>query len=173
MPTVRLLAPSVLLALAASAGAQDPRPQPAPELQRAMAKATTHNQRILVVLDAVDGKFAATLKQDRTLSRPLLYEFETVSVAGEPADVLAESWHLPPARRDKPAIVVLDADGKMLADVPRAALLPDGKLASAALLAQLKPLYCAPADAEQKLAVAIAEAKKSGRSVFVRFDAPW
>ena len=80
MPSTRCLVPMLALALAGAASAQDAQapPKQSPELERAIAKAKVHNKRVLAVLAPADQDFAAMLKKDRKLSRPLLYEFETV-----------------------------------------------------------------------------------------------
>ena len=166
---------ALALVLAGSTAAQTPEPKtPAsPELQKAAAKAKVHNKRVLAILTETGQDFAAALKKDKTASRPVLYEFETVQFAGEQAHALAVQWKMPDALQTKPALAVLDTDGKVLASLQRDDFMADGKIASESLLAKLKPHYCPPVDAEQKLAAGLNEGKKSGRAVFVRFDAPW
>lgn len=173
MMTTRRLVPVLLLALVGQSHAQEPKPASSPALQKATAKAKVHNQRVLVILAAEDQDLAAALKKDRTLSRPLLYEFETVQLTGEAADAMAVAHKMPEALQDKPALLVLDAGGKVLAKLARDSFRPDGKLASGQLLDLLKPHFAAPVDAEQKLAAALAQGKQDGRAVFLRFDAPW
>ena len=142
-------------------------------LTRALAKATVHNQRVLVVLNE-DGKdLAAARKKDKTLSDSLRNEFETVQLSGKEADAMAVQWKLPAALKEKPALAVLAADGKLLARLPREEFVAEGGIDVEKLLARLTPHFCESVDAEQKLAAAIAVAKKDGRAVFVRFDAPW
>jgi len=86
---------------------------------------------------------------------------------------MAVHWKFPDAMQNKPALVVLDAEGKALLQLQHDAFVTDGNLAGSTLIETLKPYYCAPVDAEQKLAAGLAEGKKTGRAVFVRFDAPW
>jgi hypothetical protein len=122
------------------------------------------------VLPAPGEDLLAALKKDKVLSRPLLYEFECVALTGDDAASCSKHWQI---GDERPAVAVLD--GHL---APRAAfgpkqLLADGKLAAAPLLDALKPHFCAPVDAEAKLTNALAAAKKTGRFVFVRFDAPW
>jgi hypothetical protein len=173
MMTTRLLVPALLLALVGDGRAQEPKPPSSPELQKAFAKAKVHNQRVLAILTDQSIDLAALLKKDRTLSRPLLYEFETVQLVGDAADAMAVAQKMPEALQDKPALLVLDADGKVLAKLARDSFRPEGKLASGQLLELLKPHYAPPVDAEQKLAAALATGKQDGRAVFIRFDAPW
>jgi hypothetical protein len=67
----------------------------------------------------------------------------------------------------------LDADGAALSRLPLAEYFAEGELRSKQLIAKLTPMFCKPLDADQKLAAALADAKKTGRAVFIRFDAPW
>ncbi len=167
----------VLFSLVAGASAQDAAAKPAsprpPELTKALAKATMHNQRVLAILAAEDCDLHAELKKDKAVERPLRYEFETVTLKGDVAHALAVAWKLPNALHDRPTLAVLDRDGKVLASIAPAQFLADGKLDGGRLLPLLEPHFCPPVDAEEKLAASLAEAKKSGRKVFVRFDAPW
>lgn len=151
--------------------AQDaPQWRPPVALQKAMAKATVHNKRVLAVFAQPGEDLAGALQKDRALSRKLLYEFETVALAGADAASAAKQWQLDDPR---PALVVLAADGAVREKLSPADILAEGKLAGAALLKRLEPQFCPPVDAEQKLAAGLAAGKKSGRNVFVRFDAPW
>lgn len=167
--------PVLAAALAGAVAAQDRAavPPAAAALAKAEARAQVHNKRVLAVLCAAGEDFAAVLQKDPALARKLLYEFETVPIAGEEADALAATWQFPEATQEKPALVVLAADGKVLARLPRSACTtatgPDGKQ----LLALLEPHFCAPVDANEKLKAALAVAGKTGRNVFIRFDAPW
>jgi hypothetical protein len=173
---VPLIVP-VLLSLVAGASAQDAPAKPAspipPELTKAFVKATKHNQRVLAIFAAEGRDLHAELKKDKAVGRTLLYEFETVTLEGDPAHALAVQWKLPDALHDRPTLAVLDHAGKLLTSVAPAHFVADGKLDGAKLLSLLQPHFCPPADAEQKLAASLAEARKSGRNVFVRFDAPW
>ncbi|HEX5054158.1 MAG TPA: hypothetical protein VFZ65_20435 [Planctomycetota bacterium] len=166
------------LVLAGGLAAQAPeRPKAEPAIDaawtKALAKAKVHNQRVLALLVDDDADLAASLKKDGVLSHPLLYEFETVQWKGKQADALAVQWGFADAVQRKPALAVFDAQGKALAKWLPADFTADGKVLSQPLLDKLTPLFCAPVDAEKKLADGIAEAAKSGRAVFVRFDAPW
>lgn len=177
---VPLIVP-VLISFAAAASAQAESAKPASrtpaELSKALGKATTHNQRVLAILANEDRDLHAELKKDKVLSRPLLYEFETVTLKGDAAHALAVEWKLPHALQERPTLAVLDPTGKVLASLTPDQFLVDGKrdgkVDGSKLLPLLQPHFCPPADAEQKLAASLAEAKKSGRNVFVRFDAPW
>ena len=155
------LLPLTLLFATGVAFAQQKQAAPAPDLAKVQARALMHNKRVLVVLSVEDDDYLTQLKRNREISRKLLYEFETVAYAGNAA-AKKRQW-----RGDGNGVIVLDAAGKELARFDAADL--EGKAA----LAKLQPLFCEPVDAEQKLAAALVEAKKSGRNVLVRFDAPW
>lgn len=154
------LLPLTLLFATGVAGAQGKKAV-APDLGKAQARALMHNKRVLVVLNADGDDFAKTLKGNRALSRKLLYEFETVSFTGAKAAARWD-WQL-----EGSGALVLAADGHELARFPAAALSADKALAA------LEPFFCKPVDADKKLAAAMVEAKKSGRNIFIRFDAPW
>lgn len=173
MSTPRSFVPiaGVLLAGVVFAQDQQPKPwQPPADLAKASARSAVHNKRVLAVLPAAGEDLAATLKKDKVLSRKLLYEFEAAQLTGADAAAAAGHWQAGDAR---PALVVLAAGGDVLAKFAGADFMQDGAVASQALLTKLEPHFCAPVDAEQKLAAGIAQAKKTGRNVFVRFDAPW
>ena len=163
--TRRLMTFPVLFALAAGLCAQAEeaaaRKVPA-ELAKARSRAAVHNKRVLVVLPEPGQDLAALIKKDRSVSRTFLYEFETVQLTGDA---------LPKVER--PAMIVQDHVGKTLAKLDVTALLDGEKFDGKQLLAAVKPHFCAPVDAEQKLADARKLAKKTGRNILIRFDAPW
>lgn len=141
-----------------------------PELGKATAKAQLHNKNVLVLFPEHGQDLAAMLKKDRALSRPLLYEVEMASVSAPMADEAAKRWG---AGAGRPAAVMLSKTGDVLVRLSGADLVVDGKVPGADLLKKLEPKWATPVDAEQKLTAALAEAKKTGRNVFIRFDAPW
>jgi hypothetical protein len=155
------LLPLTLLFATGVASAQAKKVAPVPDLAKAQARAMMHNKRVLVVLSAEGEDFAKTLKSNRALSRKLLYEFETVAYAGAKA---AKKWHW---QHDGSGALVLAANGDELARFPAA------ELTAKKALASLEPHFCKPVDANKKLAAAMVDAKKTGRNIFIRFDAPW
>ena len=173
---VPLIVP-VLISFVAGAAAQDESAKPAsrtpPELTKALGKASMHNQRVLAIFASEDRDLRAELEKDKAVSRKLRYEVEMVTLKGDAAHAFAVEWKLPHALQERPTLAVLDQAGKVLGSITPDKFLVDGKLDGGKLLPLLEPHFCAPVDAEQKLAVSLAEAKKSGRKVFVRFDAPW
>lgn len=160
MNKTNLLLPLGLL-LVTGVTAQAKKAAPVPDLNKAQARAKMHNKRVLVVLSAEGEDFALALKRNRAVSRKLLYEFETVAFTGPTA---MKKWQW---QREGSGVIVLDATGKELARFAEAELGKD------AALAALEPHFCKPVDADEKLAAAMVEAKKSGRNIFIRFDAPW
>lgn len=173
MPTVGRLAPFLALSVLGAAVAQAPGAKPGDVLAKALARATTHNKRVLVAFPGEDGDLASQFKQDRAMSRTFLYELEIVQFAGKAADAMAVELKCPDLVDGEPALLVLAADGKQLAKIPGAEFLAEGEVLGKPLLERLKPLFCAPVDADKKLAAALVDAKKTGRAVFIRFDAPW
>ena len=125
--------------------------------------------RVLAVL-APEGEDVVTAwKRSKDLGRLLMYEYELVQLTGTAADTFATRHGFAAAVQHKPAAIVLDQGGSALAQ-----LLPSLVTAEpATFAAALKGFSCAPVDAEAKLAAALADAKETGRNVFVRFDAPW
>lgn len=139
-----------------------------PELQKALSRAQTHNTRVLTLLVDEGVDLAKTYKQSRVLSRTLLYEFEVAQFGGKVAHELSVQWKFQDALLQLPAAVVFDASGKELARLASDALQDEAKLAET-----LKEHFAPPVDAETKLDAALGVAKKTGRNVFIRFDAPW
>ena len=175
MRIVDLAAPALTLAFAGVAIGQEEAShhKSNPALQKAMAHADMHNKRVLALLVAEGEDLAGAWKKNRAISRTLLYEFEIVQLIGKEADAWALKFDFADAVQKKPALVVLDTESKVLARMPSTELVTDGKDNAEAFLAKLKPYHAKPVDAEKKLAAALVEAKKTGRSVFIRFDAPW
>lgn len=72
-----------------------------------------------------------------------------------------------------PALVVLDAERKVLAKWSRSDLVQGNAVDADGLAKRLGELKAAPLDGEAVLAAGLARAKKLDLRVFVRFDAPW
>ncbi len=154
------LLPLTLLFATGVAFAQN-KAAPEPDITKTQARALMHNKRVLVVLSAEGEDLAKDLKRNRALSRKLLYEFETIAFTGAAA---AKKWQWQGAGS---GVVVTDAVGKELGRFT------EGELAGKGALTKLEPLFCKPVSADKKLATAMVEAKKSGRKILIRFDAPW
>lgn len=165
--TNRLSSLPLALLLAPIAAAQQPEDSVPADLAKAKARAEVHNERVLVIGCAEDQDLHARLKSDRDLRRTILYEFEVVQFAGGEA---AAEWCLDDGGA---AFTLLTAKGERLQRLAAADYVHGEEVDAEGLLQQWKPHFCAPVDAEKKLEDALAEAKKSGRNVFVRFDAPW
>lgn len=134
---------------------------PAPDLVKTQATALMHNKRVLVVINEDGDDYAKQLKRNRAISRKLSYEFEVVAFGAVDA---AKKWQW---ESEGSGVVVLESGGKELGRFTAEQL--DGKQA----LVHLEPLFCKPVNADDKLQLALAEAKKTGRNILVRFDAPW
>ena len=74
------------------------------------------------------------IQRDRSVSRTFRYEFEVFQAGAE--------LYLPLQR---PALLVQDASGRILSHLQAPDFLADGALKGAELLAQVEPLFCAPA----------------------------
>ncbi len=132
------------------------------DLRKARARAAVHNKRVLVVLPGAEVDLAGLLRRDRAVSRKFRYEFEVYS---------GDAKLYPSVKR--PALLVEDAGGARLKAIAASSYLVDGKLSGEELLAAVEPHFCAPVDAAAKLAAAMVTAKKTGRNILIRFDAPW
>lgn len=152
-----------------------PAPHPAREaLRQALAKANADYQRVVAIATLDDGNsaeaFQALAKNDRKLSRYLLYEYQQVVL---PLAAIAEDKALASlAPKAQAELLVLDATGKLLARTELAAQLA-AKDPGAAITAWLTPLQAAPVDARELLAEALAKAVASKRRVLVHLGAPW
>lgn len=165
VPLVLLAAP---FAVAQEAEKEQAAPKSVPaELQKALANAEMHNKRVLVIGCAEGVDLQASLKRAPKLSRKILYEFEVVQFAGGRE---SSQWTLEDGGA---ALTLLAADGKQLQQLAAEDYGVGSDVRADELLARWQPHFCAPVDAQKKLDDAFALAKKTGRNVFVRFDAPW
>ena len=174
------LVPAPATAAQPAAGAQDKRAPIYDEaadanelVAAALVCAKRDNKRVLLMYGGNwcgwCYKLDETLTKDPKVRRKMMYEYELVQLTGTAADTFATRHGFAAAVQHKPAAIVLDQGGSALAQ-----LLPSLVTAEpATFAAALKGFSCAPVDAEAKLAAALADAKETGRNVFVRFDAPW
>lgn len=152
------------------------------QIAAALAKAKKENQRVLIQWGANWCGWckwlAGTMKSDSDLSRALLYEYQVVHI-----DVGQFNKHMDVAKelgadfKAIPFLTVLGADGKALVQQntePFEAKI-DGKSGHDAkkLLAFLKEHAAKPLVASEVLAAGMAEAKSTGKRVFLHFGAPW
>ncbi|MFK7739739.1 MAG: hypothetical protein AB8H80_05400 [Planctomycetota bacterium] len=177
------LLPSLLL-LAPLVGAQQEGEQVPPKantapiatsptdslLAAAKTRAAVHNKRVLVIGCPAGVDLLATLKKVRAVSRGLQYEFEAVQIVADAGGEMAKKWL---ADDGTAALTILTNDGKELGRMSAATFVEGGTVRAEELMAAWKPHFCPPVDAQQKLTDAMAAAKKSGRKILVRFDAPW
>jgi len=156
------------------------------QIAAAIAKAKKNNSRVLIQWG---GNWCGwctllhnTFQKDKAIARELLYEYEVVYLdTGGPKDKnmdLAASYSADVKKQGFPYLTILDAAGKPLANQEtssfenkdqEAAKGHDPKLVLD-FLRKYKPEYMA---ASQVLDSGLAEAKKSGRTAFVHFGAPW
>lgn len=152
------------------------------QIAAALAKAKKENQRVLIQWGANWCGWckwlAATMKSDGDLSHELLYEYQVVHV-----DVGQFDKHMDVAKelgadfKAIPYLTVLGADGKALVqqNTEPFETKVDGKDGhdGKKLLAFLKQHAAKPLVASDVLAAGMAEAKTSGKRVFLHFGAPW
>lgn len=156
-----ILLPLALLLAHGVATAQEKKADLSLDLKKAHARAVMHNKRVLVALSSKGDDFLKELRGNRAISRTLRYEFEPVAM---PATAALSAWKW---QGEGSGAIIFSASGKEIGRFQASDL--QGKEA----LNKLKPLLCKPVDADKKLADALVIAKKTGRNVFIRFDAPW
>lgn len=162
------------------------------QIAAALAKAKRENRRVLIQWGgnwcSWCIKLNNTLTTDKDLNRELMYEYDVVHIdAGRPAGKnidLAHSYGSTPDKDGFPFLTILDADGKPVATTETGALekkdangesvLGEGmghdtkKLMTFLKLHEAKPIV-----ADAYLADALSKAKAEGKSVILRFGAPW
>lgn len=156
---------TALIALASVAPGQAPEPrepQTPAALAKARLRAAVHNKRVLIVLQQDGQDLASMIRRDRVVSRAFKYEFEVV--------VLASGQY---ESHRRPSLLLEDAQGKRLLKLAEPSFFADEKLRSKELLSAVTPYFCEPVDAQKKLAAAMSMAKKAGKNILIRFDAPW
>ena len=162
------------------------------QIAAALAKAKKENRRVLIQWGGnwcswcilLDG----TMKKDKDLARELSYEYDVVHIdAGQPKDKnldLATSYGADLKANGFPFLTILDADGKPVAnqetsslekkDASGESVLGEGMGHDAKkVLAFLKAHEAKPIVAQGVVDAGIAEAKSSGKLVFLHFGAPW
>jgi thiol:disulfide interchange protein len=199
-----LLVPTVLLAAltpvgrssrvdARSAVAQQAAPETpvydeaadaAVQIETALAVARKENTRVLVQWGGNWCGWCKLLHQmfrdDREISRELLYEYEVVRVDIGRWDKnldLVERFGADIKGGGVPYLTVLDADGTVVTNQETGALEKKDSETPAhdreKVLGFLKANHATPWSATTRLKEAQAEAGRSGRKVFVHFGAPW
>jgi thiol-disulfide isomerase/thioredoxin len=155
------------------------------QIAAALKKAKAENQRVLIQWGgnwcgwciALHGLYA----KDKDIAHELLYEYQVVYVdAGQPKGKnieLAKSYGADLEKNGFPFLTILDADGKALANQETSSLETDHKLDSghnpAAVLDLLKKYQATYLSASGIFEAGLAEAKRSGKTVFLHFGAPW
>jgi thiol-disulfide isomerase/thioredoxin len=162
------------------------------QIAAALANAKKENRRVLIQWGGNWCGWCIKLNDlmttNATLSRELMYEYDVVHIdAGQPMGKnidLAKGYGATLDKDGFPFLTILDADGKPLANQETGSLEnKDDKGESVVgegmghdpkkVLAFLKANEAKPADAQKGLDAALAEAKSSGKLVFLHFGAPW
>jgi thioredoxin-related protein len=150
------------------------------QIKTALAAAKRENRRVLIQWGGNWCSWCLLLherfKSDKDLARTLRYEYDVVHVDSKNADLIA-GYGADVKTHGFPYLTVLDADGKVLVNqstVPFETK-TDGKNGhDAKKLREFLTTHQAPArKADEVLAAALAEAKKTDRKAFVHFGAPW
>lgn len=162
------------------------------QIAAALAKAKKENRRVLIQWGGNWCGWCIKLNDlmtsDASLKKELSYEYDVVHIdAGQPAGKnmdLAKSYNATPDKDGFPFLTVLDADGKVIANQETGPLEKKDAKGEVVMgegmghdvkkvLAFLKTHEAKPVDAVTKVDAAIAEAKSSGKLVFLHFGAPW
>ncbi|GJQ30568.1 MAG: hypothetical protein HBSAPP03_24520 [Phycisphaerae bacterium] len=157
------------------------------QIDAALARAAKENRRVLIQWGANwcgwCVRLHALTSTDRDVKRTLQYEYDLVHVDVGRFDKhmdLAAKYGADLKGHGIPFLTILDGAGTPLANQETEAfeLKPDqikGEIAhdGAKVNAFLKQHQAAPREARAVLDEALAEAKKSGKRVFLHFGAPW
>lgn len=161
------------------------------QIAAAVARAKKENRRVLIQWGGNWCPWCIRLhelyRSDRDIAKTLMYEYDVVMVdtggaKGKNLD-LAEAYGADVKKHGYPFLTVLDADGKAIANQETEALEvkgADGKSVGVkaghdprAVLKFLTDHKADYRDARALLDKGIADAKASGRMVFMHFGAPW
>lgn len=150
------------------------------DIEVALARATKEHQRVLVVFGANwcvwCRKLDAFFRDHAEVRRELLYEYQVVKVdlgKGDKNTDLIEELGAGVKEGGLPYLTVLAADGSVVVHQDTGALETGPEHDANKVLPFLRKYQARVPDAEQVLKGALAEAKKSGRKLFVHLGAPW
>ncbi len=150
------------------------------QIAGALERAARENQRVLVMFGGNwcgwCHKLHNLFKTDKDIAKTLLYEYQVVLV-----DIGRFDKHMDVAggygadlkKSGVPYLVVLDADGKVLADQPTGELESGEQHDPKKVSAVLEKWKAPPLDAEKVLADGLARAASEQKSVFLHLGAPW
>ncbi len=161
----------------------NPAADPRAQIDAALKSAKEDGIRVLINFGSNDdeaSKAFAAARRNRELSPLFVDEYKGVNVdvgrLERNLDV-ARSYGVTLNAADLPALVVLDADGKVLARTSGAALRSDADPAAhdpAKIAAFLKAHQAPPPpDAQPVFDAALQQATREGKRLFVWFSAPW
>ncbi len=160
------------------------------QIAAALAKAKKENRRVLIQWGGNWCGWCTRLHElmttNQMIAKTVLYEYDVVHIdAGRDnknADLIKQ-YNAKAMEEGFPYLTVLDADGKVIANQDTGSLeVKDSATGKTDLKAGhdpakvndfLKKNAAAPLRADDLLAAGVAEAKSSGRTVFVHFGAPW
>lgn len=162
------------------------------QIAAAVAKAKKENRRVLIQWGgnwcSWCLKLNGLMTTNADIKHELSYEYDVVHVdAGQPKDKnvdLATSYGADLKSHGFPYLTILDADGKAIANQETSSLEIKDKNGESVLgegmghdkgkvLKFLKDHEAKPLEAQKVVDTGIAEAKSSGRLVFLHFGAPW
>ncbi len=150
----------------------------------AIAGAATDDIRVLINWGANDdpgSKKFAEARRAPAIAEPRFFsdEYKVVNVDVGHLDKnldLARSYSVNLFAGSLPALTVLDADGRVIANTTAAALRPDDDASGIdpeKLAAFLKEHQAPAPDATAQFDAALKQAKREGKTIFVWFSAPW
>ena len=174
----------------APAKVYDEQANGAEQIAVALASAKRENRRVLIQWGWNWCGWCLALhhlyESNAEISKELSYEYETVFVdAGSDRKnvALAKAYGALVDHEGYPYLTILDADGKALANQETSSLevknAEGNSVGEAAghdpvkVMAFLKTHVAPPLNADEVVATGLAEAKQSGRMVFLHFGAPW
>jgi hypothetical protein len=157
---------------------------PKDAIRKALEAAAADSIRVLIVWGADDDKGSAQFLAARgapAIAQPRFFsdEYRTVYLNVGRLDKnieLAKGYGAKLTAEALPALTVLDADGKVIADTNATALRPDADLHGidpVKLGAFLKSHQAPAPDAVAPFEAALKQAKSQGKIVLVWFSAPW
>jgi len=178
-----LAAPALLLfgaALPQETG-DEPIYDPGADARAAVTRATEiaakKHKRVLVVWghDAHEGDvdLHTALRRGKTKDWPFYYEYELVAVDVGVDGASNADLALALGASGTPALTVLDAAGKPLANQVASAFRVDGAWQAEALGRFLAEHTVEPLDAEAVMREALARAEREQKRLFVHLGAPW
>lgn len=152
------------------------------DIAAALNRAAKENKRVLIQWGANWCGWCRILhklfQEDNTIARKLLYEYELIMVDVAQFDKnidLADKYgaEFKSKNAGVPYLTILNKDGNVVANQDTGSLEKDKAHDPEKVLAFLTENQAKYLDANDLLKESIGEAEKTGKSVFLRFSAPW